>query len=123
MFSFTSIKDYHADILHGRTTCVEAVQYFLQQIDNNKHLNAFVEVFAAEALEQAKKLDITFLKNGMYGKMHGVVVGLKDVICYKDHQVSAGSKILEGFTAVYNATVVERLLHEGCYHHWPPKLR
>lgn len=113
MFSFTSIKDYHAELLHGSTTCVEAVQYFLQQIDNQKHLNAFLEVYADEALQKAKELDLKRTTSGLTGKMHGVVVGLKDVICYKGHHVSAASKILEGFTSVYNATVVDKLLAEG----------
>ena len=45
--------------------------------------------------------------------MHGVVIGIKDVICYKDHPVSAGSKILEGFHSLYHATSIERLLGEG----------
>ena len=46
------------------------------------------------------------------GKLHGVIVGLKDVISYKDHKLSAGSRILENFQAVYNATVVQKLLEE-----------
>ena len=43
----------------------------------------------------------------------GVVVALKDVICYKGHKVSASSRILENYTSIYNATVVDRLLQEG----------
>ena len=114
MFSFTSIKDYHADLLHGRTTCVEAVQYFLAQIATNKHLNAFLEIYADEALARASELDNHFAKTGnVHGPLHGVVIGLKDVICYKDHQVTASSKILQGFTSIYNATAVERLLAAG----------
>jgi len=41
-----------------------------------------------------------------------MVVALKDNICYKDHKVSASSKILEGFESLFSATVVERLLAE-----------
>ncbi len=46
------------------------------------------------------------------GKLHGVVVAIKDVICYKGHKVTAASKILEGFESVYNATAVQKLLDE-----------
>ena len=114
MFSFTSIKDYHADVLHGRTTCVAAVQYFLAQIATKKHLNAFLEVYAEEALTRASQLDESFTASGgLQGPLHGVVIGLKDVICYKDHCVTAASRILEGFTSLYNATAVERLLAAG----------
>ncbi len=113
MFSFQSIKDYHADLLHGRTTCVEAVQYYLQQIADQKHLNAFLEVYADEALQRAALLDEQRSQQGTNSKLHGVVVGIKDVLCYKDHHVSAASKILEGFVSLYNATAVEKLLSEG----------
>ena len=113
MFSFHSIKDYHADLLHGTATCVEAVQFYLQQIDNQKHLNAFLEIYADEALQRAAQLDEQRNGQVINGKLHGVVVGIKDVICYKNHHVSASSKILEGFTSIYNATVVDRMLAEG----------
>ena len=46
------------------------------------------------------------------GKLHGVVVGIKDVIAYKDHPLSASSDILKGFTSFYSATAVEKLLAE-----------
>ena len=52
------------------------------------------------------------IKAGTAGKLAGVIVGLKDNICYKGHKVSASSKILEGFESLYSATVVERLLAE-----------
>jgi aspartyl-tRNA(Asn)/glutamyl-tRNA(Gln) amidotransferase subunit A len=42
-----------------------------------------------------------------------VVIGIKDVLCYKDHQVSAASHILENYTAIYSATAIEKLLAEG----------
>ena len=39
-------------------------------------------------------------------------MGIKDVLCYKGHTVTAGSKILKGFHSIYNATAIERLLQE-----------
>ena len=41
-----------------------------------------------------------------------MVIALKDNICYKEHRVSASSKILEGFESLFSATVVDRLLKE-----------
>ena len=46
------------------------------------------------------------------GKLHGVVIGIKRFICYKDHKLSASSNILKGFISIYSATAVERLLAE-----------
>ena len=112
MFRFISIQQYQNELLNGTTTCVEAVEFFLRQIDSKKHLNAFVEVFAREAREKARELDIKRASGHTVGKLHGVVIGIKDVLCYKGHKVTAASHILEGFTATYNATAVQRLLDE-----------
>ena len=113
MFSFQSIDQYHTLLANGQTTCVEAVHFYLKKIKDNCHLNAWLEVFEEEALQQATKLDRKRANGIFTGKLHGVVVGLKDVICFKDHKVSASSKILENFTSLYNATATQRLLDEG----------
>jgi aspartyl-tRNA(Asn)/glutamyl-tRNA(Gln) amidotransferase subunit A len=109
LFSFSSIEQYHAQLKNGSTTCVQAVQHYLSAIEQNAHLNCFIEVFAEEALQRASELD----KQSGNGKLHGVVIGIKDNICYKEHKVSAASKILQDFTSLYSATAVERLLDEG----------
>ncbi|HNP23720.1 MAG TPA: Asp-tRNA(Asn)/Glu-tRNA(Gln) amidotransferase subunit GatA [Panacibacter sp.] len=114
MFSFSTIKDYHIALSNGHTNCVTAVSFYIKQIEVNSHLNAFLEVYKEEALERAAFLDLFYQKNNaLSGKLHGVVVALKDVICYKGHKVSASSRILENYTSIYNATVVDRLLQEG----------
>ncbi|HEX8313667.1 MAG TPA: Asp-tRNA(Asn)/Glu-tRNA(Gln) amidotransferase subunit GatA, partial [Flavisolibacter sp.] len=100
---------YQADLHSGRTTCAQAVRHFLSRIEQHRSLNAFIEVFSKEALARAEELDHSAQK----GKLHGVVIGLKDNICYKDHQISASSGILQDFTSLYSATAVERLLQEG----------
>jgi len=112
LLSFHSVKDYHALLVNGTVTCTDAVSFYIQNIKNNQHLNAFLEVYEVEALERAALLDAKRKTGRSTGKLHGVVVGLKDVISYKGHTLSAGSHILEKFQAVYNATVVEKLLAE-----------
>ena len=113
MFSFTSIKDYQSELLNGQTTCVEAVSYYLQQIEAHQNLNAFLEVYFDEALLRANELDALRQSSQLIGKLHGVVVALKDMICYKGHKVTAASRILENFISIYSATAVEKLLAEG----------
>jgi aspartyl-tRNA(Asn)/glutamyl-tRNA(Gln) amidotransferase subunit A len=98
--------------MNGQTTCVEAVRHYLEKIAASAHLNAFLEVFETEALEKAAELDTKRQNGEPIGLLHGVIVGLKDVICYKGHKVSASSRILENFTSIYNATATARLLEE-----------
>ena len=57
MFEYTSINQYHLALTQGKTSCVEAVRHYLNQIDKTKHLNAFVRVFAEEAIQKAAELD------------------------------------------------------------------
>lgn len=109
MFQFTSINEYHQQLQSGSTTCVEAVQYYLTQIEKSGHLNAYVNVFAEQALERAAMLDAAPFS----GKLFGVVFSIKDVICYKNHSVTASSAILKDFTSLYSATAVQNLLDAG----------
>jgi aspartyl-tRNA(Asn)/glutamyl-tRNA(Gln) amidotransferase subunit A len=113
MFCFTDIQTYHGQLKTGATTCAQAVQFYLDQIEAQKNLNAYLEVFAEEAIERAKVLDQERLDGKSMGSLHGVVIGIKDVISYKGHALSAASKMLENYTAVYSATAVERLLEAG----------
>jgi aspartyl-tRNA(Asn)/glutamyl-tRNA(Gln) amidotransferase subunit A len=94
----------------GRSV-VDIVNGYLSEINNQRELNAFLEVFEKDALEQAQIIDDK-IKAGSAGKLAGIVIGLKDNICYAGHHVSASSKILAGFESIYSATVVERLLAE-----------
>ena len=113
MFRFTSIKDYHAALNAGHTTCAQAVKYYLDKITAHENLNAYLEVFSEEALEQAAILDAEAKQGKKLGKLHGVIIAIKDVLSYKGHGLSAASKILENYTAVYTATAIQKLIDEG----------
>jgi aspartyl-tRNA(Asn)/glutamyl-tRNA(Gln) amidotransferase subunit A len=113
LFKYTSIEHYHTDLLNGRTTCVEAVQFYLTSIEKNQHLNAFINIYPDEAIARAASLDTSRAAGDAIGKLHGVVISIKDVLCYKDHPVTAASNILKGFKSVYNATAVQKLLDAG----------
>ena len=113
MFSFTNIKKYHQFLAENKDGCSIAVNQYLAEIKKQNHLNAFIEVFEKDALQQATNLDAERVSGKPIGKLHGVIVCIKDVICYKGHKVTAASKILENYTAIYSATAVEKLLAEG----------
>jgi len=57
MFSFQSIPAYHQQLKNKITTCTDVVEHYLNEINKNVHLNAFVEVYQTEALQKAKELD------------------------------------------------------------------
>ncbi len=111
MRTYHSLEEVRADLLSSETTLVALVNYYLQRIETYQHLNVFLHVYADEALKRAEAIDAK-LKAGTAGKLAGMVISIKDMICYKDHPVSASSKILKGFTSIYSSTVVERILAE-----------
>ena len=107
---YRSIGQIKEALLSGKTV-LEITQSYLNLIEQNSHLNAFLEVFKDSSIESAKAVDQK-LKDGTAGKLAGVVIGIKDNICYKNHRVSAASKILEGFESIYTATALQRLIDE-----------
>ena len=112
MFSFANISLYHQQLKDNKTSCSNVVEFYLKQIENNNQLNAFVEVYASEALAKANVLDAERRAGKSMKKLHGVVIAIKDVICYKAHKVSAASTVLNNFTSLYTATTLQLLIDE-----------
>jgi aspartyl-tRNA(Asn)/glutamyl-tRNA(Gln) amidotransferase subunit A len=108
---YSSFDEIKRELSNRRTTVEALVKEYLAQIRSNAHLNAFNEVFDQEALSRSKIIDEK-INAGTAGKLAGMVIAIKDNICYKGHKVSASSKILEDFTSIYSSTIVERLLAE-----------
>jgi len=111
--SYTSLRQVQADLHAGIITCEALVSQYLNRIEASRQLNIYIEVFAEEALEKARTLDRRFRENpNAVGRLFGMVLSLKDVICYEGHSATAGSRILAGFRSPYSATAVARLLAE-----------
>src|SRR5580693_4172526 len=106
-----SLSDIKKEISAGKLDCHSLVSFYLKRIEETKHFNAFLEVYGDEALLRANEIDEK-IRKGKSGRLAGMVIAIKDNICYKGHHVSASSKILEGFVSLYHSTVVERLLAE-----------
>ena len=71
-----------------------------------------MQVYSEEALERARCMDQQRRNGHPPGRLHGVVIGIKDVISYKGHPLTAASNILKDFVSIYDATVVKKMLEE-----------
>lgn len=109
--TYNSLAELKADIDAGNITVAELVDYYLENIEKNKELNAFLEVFGDEAKKKAAEVDKK-IKSGKAGRLAGMVMAIKDNICYAGHRVSASSKILKDFKSLYSSTVISRLIEE-----------
>jgi aspartyl-tRNA(Asn)/glutamyl-tRNA(Gln) amidotransferase subunit A len=94
---YRTIADIQGAIQSG-TSAVSIVEESLSRIASEKELNAFVEVFSDSAMATAQKVDKK-IEQGTAGKLAGVILGIKDNICYKGHKVSAclHAALCEGF--------------------------
>jgi len=97
-------------IFQKELTVLDITKIYLNKINKSK-TNAFIETFDDEALLKANEIDLK-IKNNTAGKLAGMIIGIKDNICFKGHNVSASSKILNHFKSKFSATAIENLLNE-----------
>jgi aspartyl-tRNA(Asn)/glutamyl-tRNA(Gln) amidotransferase subunit A len=108
---FISFDEIKKSLDKRETNCREIVNHYLQNIKTKAHLNAFVEVYEQSALENAAIVDQK-ISEGKAGKLAGMVVGIKDVLCFSGHEANASSKILKGFEYQFTTTAIQRLIDE-----------
>ncbi len=106
--SAPTLRDARA-MLSGSSTVQDAVRQALSLEREKRDLNIFLETFDESALQQAERVDAR-RKAGDAGPLAGLVLSIKDNLCYKDHRVSASSRILGDFTSLFTATAVQRLI-------------
>ena len=111
MEGFSSLSQIQVALFDGNIILPDLVTDYLKRIEERKDLNAFLEVFSNEAKSAAFIIQEK-ISAGTSGKLAGMVIGIKDNICYTNHKVSASSRILNDYISPFSATVVERLLAE-----------
>ncbi len=107
----TSYSQSCARLNAGDATVARLVDEFLASIASTKHLNAYLAVLDQKAMERAQAIDRRRAEGGA-GSLAGMVVAVKDVVCMKGQKVTCGSRILEDFVSLYDATAVRRLEEE-----------
>jgi aspartyl-tRNA(Asn)/glutamyl-tRNA(Gln) amidotransferase subunit A len=109
-----TIVQLHEAYKKKKVTCVEVVQIFLERIGKSQ-TNAFISVTETLALKQAKYCDDLIAAGCDWDQnpLLGIPVGIKDNISVKGEQLTCASAMLKGFTAGFDATVIERLKKAG----------
>ena len=111
MTPYYNFSDKIKKIKQGKISLIENVNFFLKQIEKNKHLNAFNFVFNEEAENQSARIQEK-IKEGKHGKLAGLVIAIKDVLSIENKPTTCSSKILKDFKALYTATAVQKLINE-----------
>lgn len=93
---------------------VEIVETLLKEIDEkNPSLNAFLTVAKTAALDVAKRAEEDIASGNYKGPLHGVPIGLKDLIETKGLKTTMGSKLFKDYLPEKDAVVVEHLKEAG----------
>ncbi len=109
-----SIKEISELIKKKEVSPVELTKQILNRIERyDGDINSYVTVLSDYAIQKAKKAQDDIASGKYLGPLHGVPIGLKDIFVMKDVRTTAGSKILESFKPLYNATVTQKLLDAG----------
>ena len=122
---YYTIEETIKALKEGKTTSVELVQKSIDTFEadkkSEKPLNAFLEIYG-NAIELAKEADAKIAEAKAAGNLDklfeekpllGLPFANKDNISVQGQHLTCSSKILEGYRAPYNATVINRLVNAG----------
>src|SRR5438105_5740769 len=111
---FRTIQAAAEALRQGQTTPLDLLNQCLKQIDKyEEKVKAWVFVDRDAARQQAEKLTAE-LKAGHYrGPLHGIPMGIKDIVDVADWPTAAGSKRWATSIAREDATLVKKLRHAG----------
>ena len=109
-----TIKEAARLIVSKQIKAKELTQAFIKRAqDLNSKLNAFITISADLALEQAEKIDHLISQGQKLNPLAGIPIGVKDLYSTRGIKTTAGSKVLENYVPVYDATAVARLKDAG----------
>src|SRR3989344_3321082 len=109
-----TIKNFHQGLVDKKFSALEITQDFFKFIDSeDKKIDAFLSLDKESAYMQAEKIDLLIAKDKPIEMLSGVPMAIKDNILIEGQPATAGSKILENYKAVYDATVIKKLKAAG----------
>ncbi|MHB1653295.1 MAG: amidase [Desulfitobacteriaceae bacterium] len=109
-----SLSDLSEAIKNREISPVEVTKATLSVInEKNNELNAFITIMDEYAMQQAQKAEEDIQRGDYKGSLHGIPIGLKDLIYLKGIRTTFGAERYKDFVPDYNAEVVDRLENAG----------
>ena len=109
-----TISQTHQGLIKKEFSAIEIARGYLDRIkEKDKEIFAFLTVTEELVLSQAKKIDALLSKEKEIPVLAGIPMAVKDNILVKGAECTAGSKILEDYIALYDATVIKKLKEKG----------
>lgn len=112
--NYPDLKTLRDRLKSGSLSSSDLVSSCLEKINSdNSDLNALVQVRGDSALKEAEASDALLKEGKARGDLEGIPVVIKNNLSYTETEVTASSKILEGYRPPFQATAVEKLLASG----------
>lgn len=109
-----TIKKFHQRLMNKEFSASEITKEFFNYIKKrDKEIGAYLRLTEDSALSQADIIDIKINKNNKINILAGTPLAIKDNILIKGEITTAASKILENYTASYDASVIDKLKSIG----------
>ncbi|WP_049569556.1 amidase [Nonomuraea sp. SBT364] len=113
-FAGRTVSDLALDLRAGRVTATELTRWALDAVTRlDPAINAFVCVDADGALEAAGQADRELAGGADRGPLHGMPVGVKDLIMVAGLPAAMGSRHFAGYVPDTDAACVTRLREAG----------
>lgn len=107
-----SLRELARGLQNKDFSSFELTQYYLDRIEANKDINAFISVDRELSLQQATAAD-SALSAGDSQPLTGIPLAHKDIFCTSGMRTSCGSRMLDNFIAPYDATVISKFRQAG----------
>ncbi|MFH1283306.1 MAG: Asp-tRNA(Asn)/Glu-tRNA(Gln) amidotransferase subunit GatA [bacterium] len=105
-----AVNDLKNMISKKKASSEEITKAYISQIKKqNDSVKAFLDIFEEAAVTKAKEVDKRISENKKVGDLAGIPIAVKDNICIRGFKTTCASKILENYTAPYNASVIDKL--------------
>ena len=112
--AFASIHELAPKIKDGSVSPVELTQIALERIAKlDSKLNSFLDVWHDESIASAAQVEREIASGNYKGPMHGIPIGLKDLVDVAGKATTGGSKVLQNNIAASDAAVTDRLNRAG----------
>lgn len=107
-------RELIARMVDGQLTSVELVKHCIEVIDQtDDQIQAWVHVDREGAIQQARAMDLRRQSGKTLGLLHGIPIGLKDIVDTRTMPTQRGTVIYENRQAESNAAIVDKLIEQG----------